>query len=446
MKPFKILLVLQLIFLHKFSFSQSLQYRPLNIGDAVPDIEIKHLINYPTPTARLSDFRGKVLILDFWATWCSPCVAAFPKMDSLRKTFGDKLFILPVTDQDEKTVNSLLTNMQKVKGLQGFSAVRDTVLRQLFKHSYIPHYVWINERGVVCAITDSEPVTPSNIQKLLNKESLTFAMKKDTKRRFDPASPLAAGINTVDNANIIDYYVFTHYIPGFVSSLRFKHPANKPWEILGLNIPVQRLYQMAYGEFWPSFMNNFNRMIIESRDSVNIKGPWDVTAAGGPEAWDYWEKRNTYCYQRIVSSSDTADIFRYMREDLDRQFPLLQASIEKRKTKALVLIRTGKATALTTNGGGIEKTDNKYSFHLQNAPWNFLPLRLQTYYLQLLSTPIIDETGIKGNVDIDLTCNMSSVPELRKALAKYGIDIIEADRDVDYIVIRDKAQQTSKSK
>ncbi|MEO6521006.1 MAG: TlpA family protein disulfide reductase [Mucilaginibacter sp.] len=418
--------------------SSPLKYRPLAIGDTVPDMEIRHLINYPTQTIRLSDFKGKLLILDFWATWCSPCVASFPKMDSLRKVFGNKLFILPVTDQDEKTVSSLLTNMQKVKGLQGFSVVRDTVLRALFKHSEIPHYVWINERGIVSAVTDGEQVNQSNIQKFLNKEPLTFVMKNDVKRRFDTKRPLNAGINAINVEDMINYRALTRHVEGFTPFLSFKAPAGKPYEILGLNISAQRLYQMAYGEFWPSFMNNFNRMVIESKDSVSIKGPLGRETAG-PEAWGLWMKQNTYCYQLIISPPDTGNIFRYMREDLDRQFPTLQASIAKKKGKSIVMISLDRGKLPHTKGGQREVADNKYSFHLQNAPWAFFRSKLQTYYLQTLTTPLIDETGISGNVDLDVIANMSNIAELRTALQKYGIDIIEAERDIDMIVIKDRA-------
>jgi thiol-disulfide isomerase/thioredoxin len=36
-------------------------------------------------------FNGKLMILDFWATWCGACISKFPKLDSLQKKYADKL-------------------------------------------------------------------------------------------------------------------------------------------------------------------------------------------------------------------------------------------------------------------------------------------------------------------------------------------------------------------
>src|ERR1700733_364619 len=82
----------------------------LTVGDKCPDVALA-LVNYSNPKVNLSDFKGKYIILDFWATWCAPCVSSFPKMDSLQKKFNDKLVILPVTDEKKEVVEGFMKKL-----------------------------------------------------------------------------------------------------------------------------------------------------------------------------------------------------------------------------------------------------------------------------------------------------------------------------------------------
>jgi thiol-disulfide isomerase/thioredoxin len=54
--------------------------------------------------------EGKVTLIDFWASWCAPCKAAFPEMDNLYQEFGDKGFqIIAVSvDQKERSMQQFL--------------------------------------------------------------------------------------------------------------------------------------------------------------------------------------------------------------------------------------------------------------------------------------------------------------------------------------------------
>lgn len=60
----------------------------------------------------LKDFKGKVVFLNFWATWCPPCVAEMPAMEALHKKFKDKgLFVIAVNS--EESVNKVSKFIKK---------------------------------------------------------------------------------------------------------------------------------------------------------------------------------------------------------------------------------------------------------------------------------------------------------------------------------------------
>src|ERR1035441_6006165 len=71
----------------------------LKIGDTMPDLaSFKLEGNLPGP------LKGKVVLLDFWASWCLPCAESFPVMDELQKKYGGRLVIIAV-NVDEKAAN-----------------------------------------------------------------------------------------------------------------------------------------------------------------------------------------------------------------------------------------------------------------------------------------------------------------------------------------------------
>ncbi|HEX6983420.1 MAG TPA: TlpA disulfide reductase family protein [Balneolaceae bacterium] len=52
----------------------------------------------------ISDFKGKVVMIDFWETWCKPCLASFPTLQKLQEAYPDKFVVLAVTPGFTDTV------------------------------------------------------------------------------------------------------------------------------------------------------------------------------------------------------------------------------------------------------------------------------------------------------------------------------------------------------
>jgi peroxiredoxin len=85
----------------------SLHDNVVKAGDRAPEFSIK-ADNGRTVSAR--DFGGKLLILNFWATWCEPCVQEVPSLDMLQRQLGAKgLVVLGVSeDKDPKAYQDFL--------------------------------------------------------------------------------------------------------------------------------------------------------------------------------------------------------------------------------------------------------------------------------------------------------------------------------------------------
>ncbi|MBE9602590.1 TlpA disulfide reductase family protein, partial [Pedobacter sp. MC2016-24] len=101
-----LLLLIAQVAITQFLFAQS-KVKTLIKNDIVPaEMSIGKLMNYKSKTAKFSDFRGKLVILDFWNTHCAPCVKELPGMDSLQEEFGRKIAIIPVTRNELPQVQS----------------------------------------------------------------------------------------------------------------------------------------------------------------------------------------------------------------------------------------------------------------------------------------------------------------------------------------------------
>jgi cytochrome c biogenesis protein CcmG/thiol:disulfide interchange protein DsbE len=70
---------------------------PPRIGSDAPQFTITD----SQRTVSLNQFQGKPVVLNFWATWCPPCIQEMPSLVQLQKQLGDKVTILAVSEDDD---------------------------------------------------------------------------------------------------------------------------------------------------------------------------------------------------------------------------------------------------------------------------------------------------------------------------------------------------------
>ncbi len=116
-------------------------------GQQAPDISFTDLDGN---TLRLSDFRGRVVFLDFWATWCGPCKMEMPHLQALHEELGDKgdLVFLAASSEDPATIKAFLRKYGYT-----FKVVRVAAedAAGKFKATSIPTGLVIDAEGVIRA-------------------------------------------------------------------------------------------------------------------------------------------------------------------------------------------------------------------------------------------------------------------------------------------------------
>ncbi|TRW21938.1 TlpA family protein disulfide reductase [Flavobacterium zepuense] len=422
------------------------QIKPLSIGDQVPDIALTNIINYKKTTANLSDFKGKLLILDFWATWCSPCVYMLPKTDSLQKVFEGKVQFLPVTTQRQYLAGPFLEKLRKNKHVVIPSVIGDKILHNYFPHMFIPYYVWINPEGKVIATTEQDQVTSENIKKVLRGEALNVknvigAREKildRSKQVFILGMPFIerdsnnVELTLLDTNKLMIQSVATKYLPNVIGQ-----GWNNSTHFVSTNTSILGLYQFLYGiTVKPNTMDFYNkdRYAIEVDDSIKNK----VTFTD--EGYGEWLKENGYCYELVWKNIKTWDEkVSLLKDDLDRYFakPLgIKIELEKRPVVCDILIMTDSTKLKTLGGKPVEEHD-AYTYKQRNRTLGWFKNQL-TYFWQGSGRSIINETNYKGKVDLDLNCKMSDKIELNKKLAKYGLKVIEAERPLDILIVKNR--------
>ena len=134
------------------------------IGQAAPDLTVKQWFNAPTDSS-LKHFQGKVVLLEFWATWCGSCVENLPKVAALEEKFKDRgLVVVGMhSAQGDDTVETFL----KDKDLKMPVAVDTGQTAKDYALDAVPTYFLLDKQGRVKWGFSNSPPTEKQIENAL---------------------------------------------------------------------------------------------------------------------------------------------------------------------------------------------------------------------------------------------------------------------------------------
>lgn len=435
------------------------EIKPLQVGDTIPE-EVWNMslqiVNHPhgKDTITLNDYRDKkLIILDFWATWCGACIASFPRMHDLEVEMADRVKVLAITTQSDSVVRNFLDkgnslHLEKLKA-NFYSAVNGKYLRQLFKSTSIPHVAVIDQRGVVRARTTPSVLSASNLLDMAQNpfsapipmaiEEITGPLlmptfgERDRPMYYSGLYPFSYTLPYIQHTNVDSLKDITQFFY--------------------TNAPVIQLFSAAL-KYAPDYVNGL--ATIPSRRIFEVSLPERFDDRPSDENLANW-----YAYESVNPLGTADEVIRIRMLD-DLQFYLgLDAVYEERDVKCLVLRianlaevpvnkETGSASQLVIDGrtrgdgtpdGRFEQDVTQKQMPANSYVYNFKPERL-AYTLNRtmrLGIPyIIDETGLDDPVNLVLPDNLSNIEDLQRTFLEQGLRLDYENRKLTMFVLKEK--------
>lgn len=415
----------------------------LKIGEKVPDVTVPNIVNYKSSQIKISDFDGKILILDYWFTGCKPCIASWPKLQKLQEQFIDQIQILLVNPlENNVTVEGFIKNWQKRSGTDFTlpSVTSDNLLNQMLPPAGYPTVIWIDRKGVFKAATDGVDLNEENIQAVLDNLEIGSKTLVQNSKFIDLSIPLYINGNGGHGNTLI----WTSSLSGYSEEIAPYFAINSDssgYYITATCHAIEPLIMSAYGRgpFKNRRINNYirfstSRIRYEVSDKQKFK----------PYEGSILQIQNLYNYQILSSVPKTVDELRAaMQEDLQRYFDL---DLELTKVFTDCLILTAEDTTLISDFKDEERprywSMNSGELSLINVSTdNFIGYLTEFMGGDYNIYPIVDETGFKGLMDIrfeDETI-ISDYQKLSEYLYKrYKMKLEKEFHETEVLIVRER--------
>jgi thiol-disulfide isomerase/thioredoxin len=138
-------------------------------GSPSPDFSFKDINGN---VVKLSDFKGKYVYIDIWATWCGPCLSEIPDLKRLTDTLSNKnIVFVSICKSDLRDSWEKMVKSKQLKGVQLFAENDEDSFFKDYLVSGIPHFILLDHLGNIIdanAMRPSEPLLLQTLLKLLN--------------------------------------------------------------------------------------------------------------------------------------------------------------------------------------------------------------------------------------------------------------------------------------
>jgi thiol-disulfide isomerase/thioredoxin len=369
-------------------------------GTPAPPLDTLKLLQAPLGArADWASMKGKVVVLEFWATWCSPCVASLPHLNQLVESLDPAKFqFISIDDEDLKAVQTFLAK-KKMSGWVGVDASGGVF--GLYGVESRPTTFIVDGNGKVVAVTEIDSVSATDLQAVAEGKNVAFKPVMEIAEVSVPDSPdverslLAVSVSKAS--------------PDAKMAL-VKHPPTG-WDLLGED--ADGLLTDVFNVFGNCYV--LKDPLPEGRYDVRVNSV-DVP-------------------QTVIDSVVQQAVLAALH---------LQIQSKTLTKPAYILRATDASKKLLSPSASTHAVKRGYwhgKFILMNGTMDDLAYVLATG----LENPVLNETGIDGTYDARFEVAGGDVDSLNAALkGTLGLELIPGNQQMSITVLEVSKQEKSK--
>ena len=428
------------------------------IGDHMPDIPLGKVLNNHTGKQSFGDFKGKLIILDFWNTYCSNCIEAFPKIEELQKKYGDHIQILLVNQiEDEQAIKARVKkgNLTEFFPKNVPSIVDATQLGALFPGKGATGYhIWIDKSGVVRFRGDGETNTYSKkVEDFLAGRTVDF-LTDIGGVTYQKERPFYSYVDQSPEPIVLYHSLFTHLSDDIASihGAEAKEVVDTTANTLRntrLNMDLIELYRIATEHTLSGqkiLLGKHPRLLVSDSSRYGMRLPWLKDSP-----YDKYYRKAKYCYEQ-VTPLDMPESLRsqYMFEDLNRNLRVMykaKAVVKRVKLPCYVVVKKSSDQRFLAPNRKMRLFSEKDRVrYVTYQGFTLYEIFNQIAFENLIGVknPILDllinESGIEGPVNFTILSpyeNRLTIEIIREAFREHGLDIIGATRELNILEIKE---------
>jgi len=376
----------------------------LKAGDHFPDIIFHPMVNAPVKELYLNNYPSKKLfILNFWGTWCSPCI---PEMDSLAKLQAQFQQQVQVIGYSNDAVEKLVKYNAKKPSSVWLASDTSFLLYQMCNLAYVGQCAIIDAEKNIIAVVKTDSVNAKLIARLLKGEKIK-SNAETTEVSHTDKDPF--GIDSLQ----VSSFTIRSYMKGqqTMGKSYLKGPFAYRRKTF-YNITPTNMYKDAYD------IVSQNQVIYEL-DKKKYE--------------DYNDKSQLYCLDLLVKPGDKDNLKVIMQRKLN-EFLTVKARTEIRIVPVYILKqKPGAALNLPLSA----TTKLNYSFSGNGFDGKGITITdfSNIYLANELDLPVVDETRLTKRYDIKTTNDLRDKANVFNAIDKLGLTLEKAERPVKVMIL-----------